>query len=394
MALFFKKKKKEAARWVYLDHAAATPVDPAVREAMQPFWSERFANPSAIHTEGQSARYAIDAARDRVAEAIGARPKEIIFTSGATEANNLVILGTARKYAGEGNHLVVGIAEHSSVLEPVKQLEREGFEVTYVQTVGEAIDAIREDTILVSLMMANNEVGTIHRIDELGKAILKHRKKTGNAFPYLHTDVCQAINYLPIAVDRLHCDLLTLNGSKIYGPKGVGALYKRDGLEIEPLVYGGGQEGGVRSGTEFVSGIVGLGVAIQKAVDLQPFETQRVAELQEFFLHILTETVQGVGLNGPALGTASRLPNNINVAIADVEGEQLVLYLDAKGISCSVGAACSETSDTESHVLESLGYDKKRVQSSVRFSLGRLTEKKDIEYTVTAIRDAVSLIRS
>lgn len=387
MGLFSSPNKK-----IYLDHAAATPVDPAVFRIMEPYFCERFANPSALYTQAVKARYVVDTARSRIAETLVAQPDQIIFTSGGTESNNLAILGIARKHIAAGNHIIIGKAEHSSVLAAAAQLEKEGFDVQYVATVKEAIKALKQDTILVSLMYANNEIGTIYPIDELGRALLKWRKKNSTEYPYLHTDACQAFNYIDVNVERLHVDLLTLNSTKIYGPKGVGCLYVRNSVTLEPLMYGGKQERNIRSGTENVPAIIGFGASAGITYERRADEYDRLSQLQQIFWELAEQHIPDVKLNGNAIGK-DRLVNNINISFLGCEGEQIVLYLDALGIACSSGSACSEDNGKPSHVLEAEGYDKKRIEGSVRFTLGRDTTKKDVVYTVKVLQKVCEKLR-
>lgn len=388
MRLFQAKQKR-----IYMDHAAATPVDSVVFSTMKPFFAEKFANPSALYKEAVVARGAVEQARDKVARALGAQSDAIYFTSGGTVANNLAILGIARKYRSLGNHIIIGKTEHSSVIQAAKQLEKEGFTLSYANSVRHVLGLITEDTVLISFMYANNEIGSIHDIPVLGRGVLKWRRQQKTQLPYLHTDACQAYNYLPISVEQLHVDALTVNSAKIYGPKGVGCLYLRKGVEIEPLVYGGGQESGVQSGTENVPAIVGFGEAITIANQLRDQEVKRLQELQVYFYAELKEKIPNIVLNGEELNPQKRLVNNLNISFLGCEGEQIVLYLDAAGVCCSSGSACSEDSGEPSHVLAAQGYTPEQIESSVRFSMGRSTTKKDIIVVVEKLQEICKKIQ-
>lgn len=419
--MFFNKPQET----IYLDHAATTPIDERVLDGMLPYMKEQYGNPSALYKKGVEAKQAIETARKQVADVLFTQPDTITFTGSATESNNMALFGVVRPHAAHGKHIITTKVEHEAIIEPCKQLEAEGFEVTYLEVdetgqidMQTLKDAIRPDTILISIMYANNEVGTVYPIAEIGKYILRHRKKSNTAYPLLHTDACQAANYLDMSVERLHVDLLTLNASKIYGPKGVGALYVRRGVELQPIIFGGGQEDGMRSGTENVPAIVGLGKAIEIAETMKEAEVERLNELQAHFSNRLKEAFgDGVVLNGAAVchpvranrdegfhestdvktpsgpltfvrdDKVVRLPNNINVSFPGYEGETIVLYLDAKGICASTGSACTTDNDTVSHVLASMHVGKEREQSAVRFTMGRSTTKKDIDRVVVALHD-------
>jgi len=403
-----------------------------VFEAMLPYLTSSFGNPSALYKSGVHATEAIEKARRQVGDALSTQPDTITFTGSATEANNLALFGIARAHQLHGKHIITTGVEHEAILEPCKQLEKEGFEVTYLgvdepgQISLEALkSAIRPDTILISIMYANNEVGTVYPIADIGKYLLQYRKKHSSTYPLFHTDACQAVNYLDLSVERLHVDLLTLNASKIYGPKGVGALYVRRGTDIEPIIFGGGQEKGLRSGTESVSAIVGLGAAIEITEIVKQEEVTRLQALQIYFWEQLQRAFgDRVVLNGlhisspPKCGSQRgfdssnayameplpasphkggddlrRLPNNLNVSFLGYEGETMVLYLDAKGIFASTGSACTTDRDTYSHVLSAMQVGSEREKSALRFTLGRSTKKKDIDTTVQALRDICTLLR-
>jgi len=331
---------------VYLDHAAATPLDPRVLEPMKPFLAEEYGNPSSFHTMGKRVKDAMDNARERIALILGARADEILFTSGGTESDALAILGYARANAANGRHLITTKIEHHAVLEAMMHLEKkEGFEVTYLSpdrdglvTLEQVEAALRPDTILVSVMYANNEVGTIEPVGEIGNLIQKFRAANKNAFPVFHTDACQATGALDMNVEKLHADMVTINGSKMYGPKGVGALFVKRGIKLQPLQFGGSQEKGIRPGTENVAGIVGLAKALELAQTEREAESARLIPLRDMLIEGVLKSIPKTRLNGHA---TKRLPNNANLSFMDIEGEALLLYLDAAGIFASTGSACT-----------------------------------------------------
>ncbi len=389
-------------REVYLDHAAATPLDPRVREAMLPYLGEVYGNPSSFHSAGKDAKDAIDDARGRIANVLNVRADEILFTSGGTESDNLAILGYVRANKALGNHLITTAFEHQAVLEAMLHLEKkEGFEVTYLEpdregmiSVDQVVAAIRPDTLLVSIMHANNEIGTIQPISEIGNAIQKIRSlkpKTSNLTPVFHTDACQSAGYIDLNQETLHIDLLTFNGSKVYGPKGVGALFVKRGIKLQPLQFGGAQERGLRPGTENVAGIVGLATALEIAHDSLDEETQRLSVLRDRLIAGVQASIAKVRLNGHA---TSRLPNNVNISFMDLEGEALLLYLDAAGIYASTGSACTSASLDPSHVILSLGLPYEVAHGSLRFSLGRATTEEDIDYVLDVLPQLVEKLRS
>ncbi len=379
---------------VYLDHAAGTPLDPAVFAAMKPFLTDLYANPSALYGPAVEAQNAVEYSRKIVAKFLSATDDSIIFTRGGTQSINIALLGIALKHQSNGKHIITTSVEHHAVFNTLNQLEKEGFEITYLPvdefgfvSADDVKDAIREDTILVSVMYANNEIGTIEPIAEIGRMILQQRKKTKLQFPYFHTDACQAAGTLDMSVERLHVDLLSFNGSKIYGPKGVGVLYKRRGLELEPVLFGGGQEFGFSPGTEDVAGIVGLSAAVLIN------ETNKIDELRNYLWERIQSNIEYVVLNGPGLDE-SRLANNLNVSFLGAESEAVILYLDAKGIYVSSGSACTTDSDDVSHVLKACGYNNERMKSSIRFSLGKDTTKKDLEHVLKVLPEIIRKVRS
>ncbi len=385
---------------IYLDHAATSKIDTQIYKKMQPFLTDEFGNPSALHTLGRNAGQAINQARLRVAHILNTSSDSIIFTGSGTESDNLAIIGAAEQNKTAGNHIITSRIEHPAVLEPCRRLEKQGFEITYLDpdengliSVKTMRQALRPDTILISIMYANNEIGTIEPIAAIGKEILKWRKENNSSYPYFHTDACQAAAALDLNTEKLHADLVTLNGSKIYGPKGVGVLYKRRGIEIYPLVLGGGQEFGLRAGTQNVAAIVGLAHALKKVQTEKHNENERLNNLTGYFFKQLQQTITGITLNGPGLDIGLRLPNNLNVSIQGVEGEALVLYLDEYGIACSTGSACSSGSLEPSHVLSACGIEAARAHSSLRFTLGKENNREQIDYVVKNLFQIVEKLR-
>ncbi len=385
-------------RVVYLDHAASTPLDMEVFSAMEPYFKEHFGNPSSFHMKGKVARDAVEEARGRVAGVLEVRADEIVFTGSGTESDNLAILGIARANKAQGKHIISCKAEHEAVLEALEALEKEGFEITLLTpdrdgrvNEEDVLDAIRKDTILVTLMYANNEIGTVHPLADIGKAIASYRKEQNALFPLFHTDACQAPGMLPLNVASLHVDALTLNGSKMYGPKGVGVLYVRRGIKVSPLVYGGSQEGGKRPGTENVAGIVGLGVALERAEEQREVLVERLTSLRDALISGIEERIQKIRVNGHRV---ERLANNVNISFMDVEGEALLLYLDAKGVYGATGSACTSQSLDPSHVILALGVPYEVAHGSIRFTLGRSTTKEDIDYVLEVLPALVERLRA
>ena len=378
---------------VYLDNNATTPVDPRVLDAMLPYFREKFGNAaSRNHRYGWVAEEAVDKAREQVAKVINAGSKEIIWTSGSTEGNNTAILGVARMYAEKGKHIITCRIEHKAVIDPCKFLETQGYEVTWLEpdrtgrvSVDQVKQAMREDTILVSLMFANNEVGTIHPIPEIG-ALCKQR---GVIF---HTDATQAFGKVPIDVEAMGIDLLSLSAHKIYGPKGVGALYvrrKKPRVRLQPLIHGGGHERGMRSGTLNVPGIVGCGAAAEIALNEMSTESVRIAGLRDRLWAGLSEHLTEISRNG---NPQHCLPNTLNVSFLYVEGESLMMGFS--DIAVSSGSACTSASLEPSYVLKGLGLGDDLAHSSIRFSLGRFTTEEDIDYTIKEVVKAVNHLRN
>lgn len=384
--------KSYKKRNIYLDHAATTPVDPAVKKAMDPYFTEEFGNPSAFYEIGLRAGEALADARARVAKILGCSPNEVIFTGSGTESDNLAILGVAHSGSRVG-HIITSKIEHHAVSDTVEHLKEEGFDVTFLpvdkyglvdpHALEKEINKRGTETILVSVMYANNEIGTVEPIKEL--AAVCHKK--GVLF---HTDACQAGGALPINVKKLGVDLLTLNGSKIYGPKGVGCLYVRSGVKLEPIIYGGGQERGLRSGTENVPGIIGFTKALELVQKNCTAENRRLIKLRDKLINGLTTKIPKCFLNGHP---TKRLPNNVNVTILDVEGEAIILFLNELGIYASTGSACTSKSLEPSHVITALGLPYEAAHGSVRFTLGHSTTAQDIDLVIEVTTKVVEILR-
>jgi len=376
---------------IYLDYAATTPTHPGVIVAMLPYFGDAFGNPSSIHSFGQEAKGAIEEARGKVAALVGARSDEIVFTSGGTEADNFAIKGVAYANEHRGNHIITSSVEHHAVIEPLKFLERRGFEVTYL-LVDEhgSVDpqdvrkAITDKTILVSVMYANNEVGTIEPIAEIGEIA----RERGICF---HTDAVQTVGHIPLNVNELGVDLLSMSAHKLYGPKGVGALYVRKGTKLVSLMQGGEQERRRRASTENVPAIVGFGKAVEIVQGGMREEAERVALLRDRLIEGLLERIDRIRLNGHP---TKRLPNNVNVSIEFVEGESMLLNLDLEGIAASTGSACSSSSLEPSHVLLALGLSHEQAHGSLRFSLGRETTEGEIARVLEVLPRIVAKLRS
>lgn len=374
---------------VYLDHAATTPVREEVIEAMLPYFKDKFGNASSVYSFGREARKALDQARQTVAEVLNADFNEIVFTGGGSEADNLAIKGAAWEYRNKGRHLITSSIEHHAVLHPMQQLEKEGFEVTYLPvddqgliSVEELANAIREDTILVSIMHANNEIGVIEPIAQIG-AITKER---GVLF---HTDAVQTVGVMDIDVKKLNVDLLSMSAHKFYGPKGVGALYVRKGVRLIPLIHGGSHESRRRAGTENVAGIVGLAKALELADAERSVVVPRIQRLRDRLIDGLLQ-IPHTRLNG---SRTERLPNNVSVSIEFIEGESLLLNLDLKGIAASSGSACTSGSLDPSHVLMALGLTHEVAHGSLRLSLGRENTDAEIDYVLETLPPIVERLR-
>jgi cysteine desulfurase len=380
---------------IYLDYAATTYIDPKVLQKMRPYLTTAYGNASSLYSLGRQAKAAIEKAREDVAKILGTSSEEIIFTGSGTESANLAVFGIAKAYKDKGDHIIVSKIEHKAVLESAKKLEKDGFKITYLNVNSQGIiklselkRALNRKTILVSIMYANNEIGTIQPVKEISKIIKKFRKD--NILPAFHTDACQAAGALSLKVNNLGVDLLTLNGSKIYGPKGVGCLYVNKNCKIEPLIVGGSQEMGLRAGTENTALIVGLSEALKLADRLRKREGQRLRKLRNYFTKKILKLILHCQLNGHP---QKRLPNNINLSFAGIEGESLVLKLDQYGISGSTGSACTSHDLAPSHVLSALGLPDDLAHGSLRLTLGRKTTKEDLDYVLKVLPKVVENLR-
>ena len=375
---------------VYLDFNATTPVEPEVLDAMLPYFSAEFANAASIHTPGQRARGAVETAREQVAALIGARPQEIVFTSGGTESDNHAIFGIVEAASSHETHVVTGAIEHEAVLNACQELEKHGTRVTYLATdpdgqidLAELRRAVRPETVLITIMHANNELGTVQPLEEAGR-IAKE------ADVYFHTDAVQSAGKIPIDVNTLQVDLLSISGHKLYAPKGVGALFVRGGTRLRQLLYGGHHQRGFRPGTENVAGIVGLGKAAEIARKSLAEDTECVSALRDKLQHGLLQCVPQSRVNG---GAARRTPNTTNLVFPGVEGEALLIALDLKGLACSTGAACSSGAVEPSHVLTAIGLPPEEARASLRFSLGRHTTEADVDFALRVVPAAVAQLR-
>jgi len=392
---------------IYLDHAAATPLAPEVRDAMMPYFSETFGNPSSVHAKGQEARRAVDMARRTTGEILGCDPREIIFTGSGTESDNLAIQGVCRAYEhvfreqNKKPHIVTSRAEHSAVLNTIEYFEKNyDFDVTYVGVDEFGIvnpedvrNALREETILCSIMYANNEVGSINDVTSIGEICRTHAATQKNSeFPgvLFHTDACQAGGALPLSVEELHVDLMTINGSKIYGPKGVGALYRRKGIKLVPMIFGGeGQEHRLRAGTENVAAIVGFAKALELAEEFRKRGPEAMQELRDYLTEEILEKIPDSFLNGPI----ERLPNNVNISFKGIDGAALLMQLDLHGIHAASGSACTSGSLEPSHVLLAMGRNEELATSALRLTLGRNTSQTEIDRVIEILMESVKKLR-
>jgi len=377
------------SRRVYMDYASTTPIDPRVLEAMMPYFREKFGNTMSPHAWGMEAREALERAREFVAAFINANPMELIFTSSATESNNLAIKGVALANRGKGRHIITSKIEHPSVLEPCKWLEKNGFEVTYLPVdvhgivdPGDVEEAIRRDTILVSIMHANNEIGTIEPIKEIGE-ICRERGV------YFHVDAAQSLGKLPVDVEEMRVDLLTLSAHKIYGPKGVGGLYVRDGVRLEPLLHGGGHEYGLRSSTVNVAGAIGFAKACEIAREVMHDEAERLGRLCRRLIHEMLG-IGGVHLTGHP---EKRLQTIASFWLEFIDGERLIMELNERGVAASTGSACSSGKIEPSHVLLAIGLNERQAKSGLRLSIGRWTTEDEIDYVIDCMREIAAKYR-
>lgn len=377
-------------RQVYLDNSATTPIKGDVLKEMLPFLTEHFGNASSLYTPGLVARRALDEAREKVAALINAKVNEVYFTGCGSESDNWVLKGVASSLKNKGNHIITTVTEHPAMLRTCEYLEKNGYEVTYLGiddqgrlNPAELEAAIKDTTILVSIMMVNNEIGTIHPIKELAAIAKKH----GVLF---HTDAVQALGNVPIDVKDLGVDFLSMSAHKIYGPKGVGGLYIRRGAKLGTLIFGGGQESGKRAGTENVAGIVGFGKAAELALNSLDEHIKHSTEIRNYLAEKLTAEIPDVIING---SMDNRHPGNLNVTFKYIEGESILIQLDACGICISTGSACSSKSLKPSHVLSALGVPVELIHGTVRFSVGDFTTKEDIDYTVECTKKVVAWLR-
>ncbi|MBU7007900.1 cysteine desulfurase NifS [Phosphitispora fastidiosa] len=376
---------------IYLDHSATTRTDEDVAKAMLEYMTDIYGNPSSVHSFGRSARKVVEEAREKVAKAIGAEPNEIIFTSGGTEADNLAIRGVAFANKKRGNHIITSSIEHHAVLDACKALEREGFQVTYLPVdengmvnIDDIRNAITDQTILISIMHANNEVGTIQPIREIG-ALARDKGV------FFHSDTVQSVGKIPVDVNELNIDLLSISAHKFYGPKGIGCLYMRKGVRMLPISFGGSQERKRRPGTLNVPGIAGFGLAIEKAVASLEEQAAFQSRLRDKLIRELTARVKDIKLNGHP---TERLPNNVNLSFRYIEGESLLLSLDMKGVAASSGSACTSGSLDPSHVLLALGLSHEIAHGSLRMTLGKDNTEAEIDYVIEVLPEIVERLRA
>jgi len=398
-SLFSKQKNKREK--IYLDHAAATPLDPEVSAAMQSDADDSWYNPNALYQGAISVRNRIETSRINVAHLLKARSSEIYFTDGATEANNIALLGVISAWKKQNPeqkaHVITTLIEHPSVLETCRFLEERGTEATYLSVdknghidIKELKKNLKENTVLVSIGYANGEIGSIQDIRGIAKTLRHARKQKETSYPYFHTDAVQAVNYLPMGVTQLGIDLMTINAAKIYGPKKSGVLYIKSGTEIDPIMFGGSQEFGLRPGTENPSLIFGMEKSLERALGMQESESLRLAELRTQFIAQIESEISNVHINAH---TSEVLPNIVNISIPDISSEEIVLRLDAVGIMASIKSACKSGEDGDSHVIVALRGENQENTGSIRFSMGRETKKSHIDRTVTELAKIVSDMR-
>ena len=380
-----------------MDHGATTPMRSEVLEAMMPYFTESFGNPSSIYTLAQETRNAVEDSRRFVANSIGSRASEICFTSGGTEADNAAIKGVAMSMKNLGNHIITTSIEHHAVLHTCHQMEQFGFDVTYIPvddkgfvSAKDVLDAITDKTILISVMLANNEIGTIQPIKEIAKKIREYSDKSGKTIVF-HTDAVQAVGHLPVDVKDLGVDMLSISGHKFYGPRGVGALYIKRGTPFEPLIIGGGQERQRRSGTENVPGIVGLSKALELSVKEMELESSRQIKIRNHIFDYLKKNMDVILINGDQI---NRLPNNVNVSFPGIEGESILLALDLGGVSASSGSACSAASIEPSHVLLAIGRSAEQARGTIRITIGRTTTDEDVQYMLNLLPNIVNKLKN
>lgn len=375
---------------IYLDYAATSPVLPEVLDEMIPFFTDNYGNPSGVYSTAREAQQAVEKARKQTAETLGSEPSEIYFTSGGSESDNMAIMGTARALASKGRHIITSGIEHHAVLNPCRYLEKEGWQITYLPVNHQGIidpedvrRAIRPDTVLISVMAANNEIGTLEPIHEIGKIA----RESSVLF---HTDAVQAIGAVPLSVQEIGCDLLSISAHKFYGPKGVGALYIRKGTRIDSLILGGAQERGLRAGTENTAGIIGLGKAIRIAAQEMKTNADRNRQMRDRLIRQILKNIPGSSING---SIEKRLDNNCHVSFTGIDGEALLLRLDLAGIAASGGSACTSGSREPSHVLQAIGLDEDRMNGSIRFTVGRNTTAEQIDQAARKTTEIVADLR-
>lgn len=375
---------------IYLDHAATTPMAEQVAASMQPYFAENYGNASTIYEFGEKSRQAVEHARTVIAHSLHARPNEIYFTAGGSESDNWALKGTAEAYRAKGRHIITTQIEHHAVLHTCKYLEEQGYEITYLPVDAQGFvnlqqleASIRPDTILISVMFANNEIGTMEPVAQIGRIARRHEV-------LFHTDAVQAYGQVPIRVDFYHIDLLSASGHKFYGPKGTGFLYIRDGVKTSSFIHGGGQEFGRRAGTENVPGIVGIGTAAEIAMRTMSERIYRETRLRDWMIHEISTRIPGVWLNGDRY---ARLPNNVNFSFEEIEGETLLLLLDAKDICASAASACSTGSAEPSHVLTAIGRKPELAFGTLRMTLGEATTWEEVQVVVDAVEENVKLLR-
>lgn len=376
---------------IYLDYNSTTPVDPDVAAIMAQAMTENFGNPSSVHSFGQRARAAMDDARVKIAGFLGVQPSEIYFTSGGTEADNLALKGAAAAARKKGNHIIISSIEHHAILESAHFMEKNGYDVTSLPcgkdgrvTAASLEQALKPETILVSVMMANNETGMIQPIAEMAKLC----RAKGVLF---HTDAVQAVGKIPVDIQKSGIDMLSLSAHKFYGPKGVGALYVRQGVRVVPLLHGGSHEKNKRAGTEALPSIIGMAKALEIAQTRLAGEHQRMIQLGEYFIKEIQSRIDQVHLNG---AIADRVPSTVNLSFQGVEGESIILSLDLKGVAVSSGSACTSGALQASHVLTAMGSDPLLAQGSIRFSMGRHTTKEQIDYTLSVLPEIITRLRA
>lgn len=376
----------------YFDYAATTPLNPKSLKAMQPYFSDNFFNPSAIYKSAMEVKADLDTARAAVAKELGCRPSEIIFTAGGSEANNLAISGVLKKWPKK--HIVISAIEHDSVLNTTKNYNYSLAPVNKkgIIDIEKLRDLIKDNTVLVSVMLANNEIGAIQPIKDVAslvEEIRSLRQDNGNDTPlYLHTDACQAVNYLDVSTKRLGVDLMTINSGKIYGPKQFGALYVRGGVILEPIIYGGGQEKGLRSGTESVANAIGFAKSLEIVRKKSKSESKRLTELRDYLAKELTTKIPNVEINGP--NGNKRLANNLHITIPSIDNERFLMELDELGIMVATGSACSASSDEPSHVLKAIGKAEDYIFSSLRITMGQFTTKQSVDNLVRSMQQILA----